>query len=262
MLRIGWLSTGRDRAARDLLTTVREAIARGEVKAEIAFVFSNRAPGENRESDLLFDMVKGYKMRLLTLSSSSFGISTPSRRLEYDKKVMGKLRRYKPDLLILSGYMLIVGEEMCQRYPMINLHPAAPGGPRGTWQEVIWQLIRARARTSGVMMHLVTPELDRGPAVTFCTYPLRGKRLDPLWREMEKLPWDEARAMREKLPLFRAIREEGLKREFPLIVATLRAFAEGEVKIEGEKVLDRQNRAVKGYDLTAQIEKALAIKPV
>ncbi|HLE02837.1 MAG TPA: phosphoglycerate transporter, partial [Dehalococcoidia bacterium] len=96
MLRVGWLSTGRDQAARDLLKTVWEAMGRGEVKAEIAFVFSNREPGEARESDLFFGLVKGYKISLLTLSSSSFGISGPSRRLEYDRKVMGKLRRFKP----------------------------------------------------------------------------------------------------------------------------------------------------------------------
>ena len=261
MLRLGWLSTGRDEAARDLLKTVWEAIGRGEVKGEIAFVFSNREPGEARESDLFFGLVKGYKIPLLTLSSSSFGISGPSRRLEYDGKVMGKLRRFKPDLLVLAGYMLILGEEMCQRYPMINLHPAAPGGPKGTWQEVIWQLIRARARASGVMMHQVTPKLDEGPPLTFCTYSLWGAGFDPLWKEVEKLPWEEVRARGEGLPLFQAIREEGLTREFPLIVATLRALGEGEVKIEVGRVLDRQNRPVPGYNLTAEIEKALAGKP-
>ena len=261
MLRLGWLSTGRDEAARDLLKTVWEAIGRGEVKAELAFVFSNREPGEARESDLFFGLVKGYKIPLLTLSSSSFDISGPSRRLEYDRKVMGKLRRFKPDLLVLAGYMLILGEEMCQRYPMLNLHPAAPGGPSGTWQEVIWQLIRARARASGVMMHLVTPELDEGPPLTFCTYSLRGERFDPLWKEVEKLPWEEVRARGEDLPLFQEIREEGLKREFPLIVATLRALGEGRVKVEGGRVLDRQNRPIPGQNLTAEIEKALAGKP-
>jgi len=261
MLRLGWLSTGRDEAARALLKTVRDAIGRGEVKAEIAFVFSNREPGEAGETDLFFAQVKGYRIPLLTLSSSTSGISIPSRRLEYDKKVMGKLGRFKPDLLVLAGYMLILGEEMCRRYPAINLHPAAPGGPKGIWQEVIWQLIRERARASGVMMHLVTPELDRGPAVTFCTYPLRGEMLDPLWNEVEKLPWDEVRARGESLPLFRAIREEGLKREFPLIVATLQAFGDGEVRIEGEKVLDRLGRPIAGHDLTAEIEKAVGAKP-
>ncbi|GAH59253.1 unnamed protein product, partial [marine sediment metagenome] len=43
-----------------------------------------------------------------------------------------------------------------QRYNMVNLHPAAPGGPTGTWQEVIWQLIENKAEETGVMMHLVT----------------------------------------------------------------------------------------------------------
>jgi len=261
MLRLGWLSTGRDEAARDLLKTVLEAIGSGEVKAELAFVFSNREPGEARESDLFLGLVKGYKIPLPSLSSSSFGVSSSSRRLEYDKRVMGKLRRFKPDLLVLAGYMLILGEEMCRLYPTINLHPAAPGGPKGTWQEVIWQLIRARARASGVMMHLVTPKLDEGPPLTFCTYSLRGDRFDPLWKEVEKQPWEEVRARGEGLPLFQAIREEGLKREFPLIVATLRALGEGEVKIDGERVLDRQSRAISGYDLTAEIEKALAMRP-
>lgn len=261
MLRIGWLSTGRDGAARDLLKTVWEAIGRGEVKAEIAFVFSNREPGEDMDSDLFFGLVKGYKIPILSLASSSFGVSGPSRRLEYDKKVMGKLKRFKPDLLVLAGYMLIVGEEMCRRYTMINLHPAAPGGPKGTWQEVIWQLIRARARASGVMMHLVTPELDEGPTLTFCTYSLRGERFDGLWREVEKHPWGEVRARGEGLPLFQEIRGEGLKREFPVVVATLRALGEGEVKVDGERVLDGQNRAIRGCNLTADIEKALAMKP-
>jgi hypothetical protein len=36
---IGWLSTGRDKAARDLLITVQKAIAQRELDAEIAFVF-------------------------------------------------------------------------------------------------------------------------------------------------------------------------------------------------------------------------------
>ena len=40
---------------------------------------------------------------------------------------------FKPDLSLLAGYMLIISPEMCRRYPLINLHPAAPDGPKGTW---------------------------------------------------------------------------------------------------------------------------------
>ncbi|NIN00786.1 MAG: phosphoglycerate transporter, partial [candidate division Zixibacteria bacterium] len=81
----------------------------------------------------------------------------PSWRLDYDREVMARLQEFRPDLCVLAGYMLIVGPEMCQKYDMLNLHPAAPGGPAGTWQEVIWKLIETGAESTGAMMHLVTP---------------------------------------------------------------------------------------------------------
>ncbi len=71
-LNIGWFSTGRDQAAGELLTTVHEAIGRGELPAEIAFVFSNREPGEAEESDRFFELVHGYRLSLITLSSRRF----------------------------------------------------------------------------------------------------------------------------------------------------------------------------------------------
>jgi phosphoribosylglycinamide formyltransferase-1 len=42
MLSIGWFSTGRDKAARQLLQTVLESIGRGDINAKISFVFSSR----------------------------------------------------------------------------------------------------------------------------------------------------------------------------------------------------------------------------
>ncbi|GAI78673.1 unnamed protein product, partial [marine sediment metagenome] len=45
MYQLGWFSTGRDKAAGDLLQVVNSGIKQGEIKAEIAFVFSNREPG-------------------------------------------------------------------------------------------------------------------------------------------------------------------------------------------------------------------------
>jgi folate-dependent phosphoribosylglycinamide formyltransferase PurN len=151
--------------------------------------------------------------------------------------------------------MLIVGSEMCQRYKMINLHPAAPGGPTGTWQEVIWKLMEDKAERTGAMMHLVTPELDKGPAVTFCTFSIRGKPFDQHWREVEGLSVEQVkREQGENNPLFRLIRKHGLAREFPLITATLRAFIEGRVRIEQDKVVDADGKPANGYDLTAEID--------
>lgn len=264
LYQLGWFSTGRDKAARDLLQAVHSSIKRGEIKAEIAFVFSNREPGEAKESDLFFELVKSYHIPLISLSYHKFkareGVSVtgqagalPSRRPDYGREVMNRLQGFHADLCVLAGYMLIVGEEMCQRYNMINLHPAAPGGPTGTWQEVIWQLIDNEAEETGAMMHLVTPELDKGPPVTCCTFPIRGELFDRYWHEIKGGSIEELKKQGEDNSLFKLIRQHGLAREFPLIIATIKAFSQGKVKIKAGEVVDADGRYIKGYNLTDEI---------
>ncbi len=256
--RIGWFSTGRDDAAGDLLRAVWSSIEEGEIKAEIAFVFSNREPGEAAESDSFFELVHSYRIPLICLSSRKFQeIVGEGWRGEFEKKAMRRLEGLlpRPDLCVLAGYMLIIGEEMCRRYPMINLHPAAPSGPKGTWQEVIWRLIEEGAKETGVMMHLVSPQLDEGPAVTYCTFSIRGEPFDRYWDVIKGRSIAEAKKQEgERNPLFREIRRHGLAREFPLIIATIKAFSEGRVRIEGGRVVDSSGKAIDAYNLTEDID--------
>ncbi len=266
---IGWFSTGRDEAARQLLQVVYQKILEGDIKGKIAFTFSNREPGEDRESDLFFDLVRSYNIPLVCFSSQkfkeSYGLATATDsekllrwRLEYDRQVMKRLEGLQPDLCVLAGYMLIVGEEMCRRYNMINLHPAVPGGPKGTWQDVIWTLIENKAVESGIMMHLVTPELDSGPVITYCTYPIRGKPFDTYWREVDGLSVPEIKKKQgEENPLFQLIRHHGLAREFPLIVSTLKAFSNCDIRIEARKLLDRAGKPISGYNLSREVDRAI-----
>ena len=259
MYQLGWFSTGRDKAARDLLTVAQRSIALGEIRAEIDFVFCNREPGESKESDLFHKLVDSYGIPLVCFSSRRFKADKGTGwRLDYDRKVMNRLKSFDADLCVLAGYMLIVGEEMCQRYNMINLHPAAPGGPKGTWQEVIWQLIDNQAEETGVMMHLVTPELDQGPPVAYCTFAIRGKPFDKYWREIEGYPIEEIKQKQgENNRLFRLIRKHELAREFPLIISTLKVFSQGKVGIEKGKVVDAERRPIDGYNLTDEIDKQI-----
>jgi folate-dependent phosphoribosylglycinamide formyltransferase PurN len=145
---------------------------------------------------------------------------------------------------------------------MINLHPAAPGGPTGTWQEVIWKLIEVKAQQTGVMMHLVTPELDKGPPVTYCTFSIRGRPFDGYWHKIEGRTVAEIKkAEGESNALFKLIRKHGLAREFPLIISTLKAFGDGKIRITRDKqIVDAEGKAIKGYDLTRDIEKRLSKK--
>jgi len=267
MYKLGWFSTGRGKGSRGLLKTVQDGINTGEIKAEIAFVFCSRERGESEATDVFLKMVEDYHIPLISFSYQWFKSkrdipdtgqqeSLPQWRLDYDREVMSRLQGFHPDLCVLAGYMLIVGKEMCQRYDMINLHPAAPGGPAGTWQEVIWQLIDTKADETGVMMHLVTPELDKGPPVTYCTFPIRGKPFDKHWDEISKHTLEQIRKSQgESNRLFRLIREHGFARELPLLVSTVKAFSQGKVKITPDKkVADSDGRPITGYNLTAEID--------
>lgn len=268
MYRIGWFSTGRDEAARQLLEVVWNGIQKGELNTEILFVFSNREPGEAKESDLFFKLVSQYHIPLIYLSSNRFRTeykikTSQDWRRNYDREVMRQLASFHPDLSILAGYMLIIGSEMCQEYNMINLHPAPPGGPRGTWQEVIWKLIEDKSQQSGVTMHLVTPELDQGPPVTYCTFPIKGIPFDTHWRKLETASLaDIKRVQGENYPLFKLIRQHGLAREFPLLLATIKTFSQGKVKIDtaNKRVVDQNGKLLEGYNLTDDINKTLAIR--
>ena len=266
MYKLGWFSTGRGKGSRGLLKAVHDSIASGETSAEIDFVFCSREYGETEQTDIFLKMVEDYKIPLVTYSYQKYKASTsgslasgeelPSWRLGYDREVMTRLLDFKPDLCVLAGYMLIVGPEMCQKYDMINLHPAAPGGPAGTWQEVIWKLIESGAESTGAMMHLVTPELDKGPVVAYCTFPIRGREFDRYLSEIKgKSVAQVKQEQGEENALFRLIRQHGVIRELPLIIATIQTFSQGIVKITPDKqVVDAQREPIQGCDLTTEID--------
>ncbi|MFC1866362.1 phosphoribosylglycinamide formyltransferase [Chloroflexota bacterium] len=271
MYNIGWFSTGRGKSARALLKNAFASIEKGEVKAAIDFVFCSREPGESLETDKFISLVEGYRIPLVCFSYKKFrdgrtddsksGV-LPQWRLEYDRQIIARLKGFHPDLCVLAGYMLIVGKEICSSYNMINLHPAAPNGPAGIWQEVIWQLIEAKAKETGVMMHLVIPELDKGPVVSYCTFPITGAPFDNHWQAIGGQEIAEIKERRgENNPLFKVIREHGFKREIPLILASIKAFSRGNVSIQNGKVIDSQGKVIGGYNLTNEINELVSNKP-
>ena len=155
--------------------------------------------------------------------------------------------------------MLIATPPLFEPKPLLNLHPAAPGGPVGTWQDVTWQMIDRRADHGGVRIHLVTGSLDEGPIATYCTYSLRGPNIDLLWRAVEGRSAEEIRQEEgEAHLLFQEIRRRGAARELPLVVETLRAFAGGRMRVEDGRPIAGATKLASGYDLTPEIEGALA----
>jgi folate-dependent phosphoribosylglycinamide formyltransferase PurN len=258
MLQLGWFSSGNDEMARELLMEVWRRRARESLDLEIPFVFCNRAPGGSAATKVgaervrFFAMVEGLGIDLITVShvkvepelrkrglAETTDHSRPSPTLlewrnAYGARVIEAIEDagHDPHVCLLAGYMLIWSEAECQRFDAINLHPALPWGPAGTWQEVIWELMERGAEDQGAMMHLVTPELDRGPPVAYCKFPIRGAEWEPLWdhvrqRGVAAVKEEEG----ESNPLFRRIRAEGEKRELPLIGITVRALSSGQLRI-------------------------------
>ena len=264
-LSLGWFTTGRGPGSFGLLTAVQEAIERGEIEARIAVLFCNRQYGEAEPTDRLLDYAAAKDIPTVTVSSVAFrkqtggersrpGQPLPAWRAAYDQAVADALSAHEFEFGVLAGYMLITTPEFCQRFPLLNLHPAAPGGPKGTWQETIWQLIEQAATESGVSTHVVTSELDEGPIVSFCRYSLQV----PEWDLRNAHETAELRVTYgEDLPLFKAIRDLGLRREQPLVLETLRAAGQRRFTVRPGRALDPEGNPLAPLDLTEVVEQAL-----
>jgi phosphoribosylglycinamide formyltransferase-1 len=274
MLRIGWFSTGRDEAARELLKTVIKRKEKGFFDVTLEFVFNNWEEGEEpgqkdfREREEFFELVHSYGIPLITLSWKKFKPDLKKKdkegwRIEYGREMRRLLSNFPFDLGVLAGYMLWVDDETCREFDLINLHPALPGGPKGTWQEVIWQLIEQKAEKQGAMIHLTTPEWDEGPALTYCSFSLRASGYPPLWEQMEnKLKTrslDEIiRDEGETEPLFKRIRADGEKRELPLIAQSIKLFSEGKVFIRDQRLYVEGVSLDEAYNLTKEVDEEIS----
>jgi phosphoribosylglycinamide formyltransferase-1 len=276
-MRIGWLSTGRDPAARTLLSEVVRRATRDDVDLDIAVVFCDRERGEHPESDAFLDLAAELGLTTVTRSSAASWRGWLERRDEmerlpskaalreawrtaYHDEVIEILAGHGVDLLVLAGYMLITSPALCARFATLNLHPALPGGPQGTWQQVIWRLLADEARETGAMIHLATAELDRGPVVAYCAFPIAGARYDRSWhafrRGRDRLGLEGlAAAEGEAQPLFAEIRRQGERREIPLLYQAVRAFAQGRLLVRDGTVVGVDLQPP--LDLTAAVEAEL-----
>jgi predicted transcriptional regulator len=83
-----------------------------------------------------------------------------------------------------------------------------------------------------------------------------------LWRQVDgRTSADIKTTEGEANALFKLIRQYGMARELPLLIATIKAFSQGRVKVSNGLVLDGQGKPVNGYNLTNEIEQRLKETP-
>lgn len=90
------------------------------------------------------------------------------QRRQADRALIDVVRACAPDLVVLAGWMRILGAEVGECFPMINLHPAKPGEFPGirAIERAHQAWVEGEITESGVMVHWVPDEgVDVGPVI-------------------------------------------------------------------------------------------------
>jgi phosphoribosylglycinamide formyltransferase-1 len=95
-------------------------------------------------------------------------------RAAYDARLAEALAAHGPHLLVLAGFMRILGPAFIDAFAgrMLNIHPSLL--PKYPGLETHRRVLEAGDRWHGATVHFVTQELDAGPAVLQYRLPVRG----------------------------------------------------------------------------------------
>lgn len=149
-LRLGVLASGRG----SNLQAIIDAGERGELDASVVVVVS-----DHRNAEALRRAAR-HNVEGVYLDPRAF----PGREA-YDEHIAGLLRERRVDLVILAGYMRIVGPAVLRAFPwrVMNIHPALlPAFPGKEGQR---QAIEQGVKVSGCTVHFVDGGMDSGPII-------------------------------------------------------------------------------------------------
>lgn len=87
---------------------------------------------------------------------------------EIDEELFEKLKDYKIDLILLAGFLRMIGKNLLYNYTIINTHPSLLpkyGGKGMHGMNVHKAVIDANEEYSGVTLHYVNSEYDKGSII-------------------------------------------------------------------------------------------------
>jgi phosphoribosylglycinamide formyltransferase-1 len=172
VLRLGVLGSGRG----SNLEAIASAINEGRLPATLAAVLSDQ-PGAR-----ILELGRRYSARTEMVVPT-----TPRGRLdaETEGKFVDVLREENVDLVVLAGFMRIVGPVFLAAYPrrIINIHPSLLPKHRGA--NAAAQALAAGDETTGCTVHYVDEGVDTGEIIA--------------QREVPVLPGDTAEALQARI---------------------------------------------------------------
>ena len=86
-------------------------------------------------------------------------------RASFDAELAAAIDAHQPSLVVLAGFMRILGAGFAQRYEgrLLNIHPSLL--PAFPGLHTHRRALQAGCQAVGATVHFVTPELDHGPIV-------------------------------------------------------------------------------------------------
>jgi phosphoribosylglycinamide formyltransferase-1 len=196
--RVAVLASGRGSNFQALI----DAVSRGEVPAELVA--------------LITDNPEAYAIERAQKAAIPYEVvdydSFPSREA-YERALLAVMHKFFPDIVVLAGYMRIVGSGIVRAYEgrMINIHPALlPSFPGLHGQR---QALIHGVKVSGCTVHFVDESLDGGPIIV--------QRCVPVMED------DDEDTLAARI----------LEQEHQVLPLAVKLFCEGRLRIEGRLVV-------------------------
>ncbi|MCH6269178.1 MULTISPECIES: phosphoribosylglycinamide formyltransferase [Neobacillus] len=105
------------------------------------------------------------RAREAEISTFVFNAKDYPNKEAYEEEIVMLLKNKQVDLIVLAGYMRLVGSTLLSEYEgrIINIHPSLL--PDFPGKDAIGQALAANAKWSGVTIHFVDEGMDTGPVI-------------------------------------------------------------------------------------------------
>lgn len=143
------------------LQALIEGCQNGKIPACIAAVISNRA-----------DAYGLKRAAAMGIETKSLNPANFANRNTFDLALSSLIDRYRPEAIVLAGYMLILSPIFVARYAgrILNVHPSLL--PRYPGLHTYRQVLSNGDAEHGTSVHFVTDEIDGGPVVLQARVPV------------------------------------------------------------------------------------------
>jgi phosphoribosylglycinamide formyltransferase-1 len=181
---------------------IHDAVARGELDAEIVCVVSNRAEAAG------IARAREWGLDAHVIENRAF-----ASRAAHEMEVLRVVERARPDFVVLAGYMRLLSADFIAKFPqrVLNIHPSLlPAFPGVDAQK---QAVEYGVKISGCTVHIVDEFLDAGPIVVQRAVPVQNT--------------DTAETLAARI----------LTEEHAAYVEALQKLATGKWRIDGRRVI-------------------------